>query len=184
MFRLENQPAKINSHNARNERHGEELKLAGDVSVTVVARAEALNAFDAQLIAFLFRGRRDGDEAVQSDIEGEANPEVSRRLPQLDPLTWNEKFPGFRLSIVKGMGLVGPIVLAQRELSKFVFEPVDGGLVKITFRASGTYDSTAISGELDGLQQREVEISLEPPSADQVAEVQQDLELEPEGAEA
>lgn len=170
MFRLENQPAKVLNHNPRNQLHGEELKLAGDLKLQVTCRAAVLAAFDEQFVPFLFRSRRPGDAAVQTEIEGEGNADTSRRLPQLEPLSWNEKFPGFRLVIVKGMGLAAPIVLPARELSGFVFEPLDGGLVKITFTAKGTYETTATSGELDGLQQREVEISLEPPAADGVAQ--------------
>jgi hypothetical protein len=176
MFRLTEQPAKLKNHNARNERHGEELKLAGDINLQVVCRATALDAFDMGFRPLLYRQRKDGDEPVQTTVEGnKEDAELARRLPQLEPLSWNEKFPGFTLTIVKGMGLAKPIVLPMRELSGFVFEAMDGGMVKITFRASGTYDTTAISGELDGLQQRDVEISLEPPAADAVAEVQGEL---------
>ncbi len=137
----------------------------------MICPVAALDAFDAGFRPFLYRTRVDGDEPVQATLDGShEDAELSRRLPQLEPLKWNEKFPGFRLVIVKGMGLQNPIVLPKRELSDFVFEAQDGGTVKITFRASGTYENTAISGELDGLQQKDVEITLEPPAPDQVAQ--------------
>jgi hypothetical protein len=174
MFQLTEQPAKIINHNPRPERHGDELVLAGDLKLQVVCRAQALDAFDVLLRTLLFRERQPGDAQVQADIEGQPGDlETSRRFPQLAPLSWDEKFPGYRLTIVKGMGLVAPIVLAKRELSGFVFEAQDGGLVKISFSAKGVYDTTLASGELDGLQQREVTITLEPPQADAVAETQQ-----------
>jgi hypothetical protein len=176
MFALTNQPAKILNHNPSPEQHGDELKLAGVIRLQVTCSAAVLDAFDTQLQGFLFRPRQAGDAAVQVNIEG-GPAAVSRRLPQLDPLTWNEKFPGFRLTIVKGMGLQEPLVLPMRTLSKFEIEAVDGGLAKISFNAGGTYDSTLVSGELDGQQRREVEITLEPPQPDAVAEAQQDLPL-------
>lgn len=178
MFSLHEQPAKLLNHNPRMQRSGEDLVLAGDIRLQVVVPAKVLAAFDSQFEPLLFRKSQPGDAGLQQEVGVPSDPNISRRLPQLGSLSWNEKYPGFRLVVVKGLGLQAPMVLADRELSKFDLEALEGGLVKITFNASGPYETTSISGELDGLQQREVDITLEPPKADDVAEVSPQRELD------
>ncbi|MFT3806069.1 hypothetical protein [Arenimonas sp.] len=175
MFELHQHPAKIINHNARVERHGEELKLASDLKLQVVVGAKALDAFDESLRTFLYRERTLGDAPAQARLDGDKDEEgLARRLPNLDPLSLKDKFPGYSVTIATGMDLVEPIKLIAAELSNFDIEAMDGGSVKLTFRAT-SYVSNAVSGELDGLQQREVTVSIEPPSREANASPQMQL---------
>lgn len=56
--------------------------------------------------------------------------------------------------------------IGEVELSKFKFEPAEGGAVKVTFSASFHPDS-ALAGALCALIQDTVELTLTPPAAEQ-----------------
>lgn len=175
-FSLSQHPAKVVNHNARMERHGEELKLCSDLKIGVTIGAKTLDTFDPALRPFLYRERTLGDAPAQPRLDGDKEEEgLSRRLPLLDPLTLKEKLPGYAITIEPGMGLVEPIRLTKAELQNFEIEALDGGSVKLTFRAI-SYVSNAVSGELDGLQQRDVTVTIDPPASNAKAdEAQGDL---------
>lgn len=166
MFSLTEQPVTVTNHNARKERHGNERKLAGDLSLQAIVSAEILDYFDKQLRPTLVRERGNDEPERQKDLieSAHANDKLTRRLPQLDPLVWNEEFPGFVLVITKGLGLQEPIRLDDRKLHKFRFEVLDAGLVKLNCQCSGLYEDSSTSGIFDDLIQTEVTLTLEPPT--------------------
>lgn len=163
MFSIENQQVKIASFNPRCEKHGDENVKAGDLKIECTMHSSVLDCFDKSLRKLLYRKPASGE---QTDLPLGDDGLTARKLPRLAPLKWDEDFPGYDLSIVTGLAVDEILILKDVELSNFVFEAMDGGSVAITFRASFHPDGRA-SGKLCQLVQETVEITLQPPDADE-----------------
>lgn len=172
MFALASHRIKITNVNPRAEKHGDEHVLACDIKVEATCHNSVLDEFDTGLRPLLYRKPVPGE---QSELPfGDATDGlVMRRVPSLAPLNWNEDYPGYDLRIVEGMGLIEPIEISDVELTRFVFEALDGGSVRVTFRAS-CYPGAKEIGRLCALIQEDAELTLTPP--DGVAPVQRELD--------
>jgi len=162
MFNLTKHQAKIASFNPRAEKHGEENVTAGDIKLEATVHSSTLDLFDKKLRPMFFRKAEIGEQ--QSLIEGDDL--IGLRLPQVKSLNWDEDFPGYTIEIGSGLDIGKPLVIHEVELSKFKFEPAEGGAVKVTFSASFHPDA-ALAGALCALIQDTVELTLTPPSAQQ-----------------
>jgi hypothetical protein len=169
MFNLTNQSVKILDFNPRMEKHGDENVLAGDLKVEASVHSSQLDHFDPQLRKFLYRKPAPGEQ-VELPLGGSHDNLTALRVPKLAPFKWAEDFPGYKLEIESGLAIDEVLKLSDVELSNFTFEALDGGSVKLTFRASFHQDGRT-SGKLCQLIQETVTISLMPPSK----EDQQDL---------
>lgn len=159
MFELQDKTVKIANVNLRAEKHGDENELACDIKIEAHCPASVLDSFDPAIAPFLFRAPKTGEQQSLPMEEGEQRTE--RRCPRLGSLKWDEEFPGYRITIAGGMGLKKPIEL-EADLTKFQFEPLDGGSVKITFNASVHPDGKT-TGQLAEQIQEEVELTLKAP---------------------
>lgn len=166
MFSLENQQVKIVHFNARAEKHGDENVKAGDLKIECRMHSSVLDHFDKGLRKVLYRKPAAGE---QTDLPLGDDGLTARKLPRLAPLKWDEDFPGYHLSIVTGLALDEALKLDDVELSNFVFEPMDGGSIAITFRAS-LYPDGRTAGKLFQLVQETVEVTLTPPDAGEPAQ--------------
>ncbi len=163
MFGFQMQTVKVLSFNPRAEKHGDENVLAGDLKLETVCHSSALNHFDPSWRKFLYRKPAVGE---QTEMVFEKGDELTqRRNPKLSPFKLDEDFPGYAVEIVSGLALDETLKLGDVELSKFTFEALDGGSVRITFSASFHPDGRT-SGKLCQLIQESVEMSLTPPSKD------------------
>jgi hypothetical protein len=183
MFQLFEHKAKVLNHNTCMERHGEAFVLRSDLKLQVTCSAYDLEDFGHGLRNLLYRARHDGDKPApqQGELLGATLADGSAlRFPQLEPLSWDEEFPGYEAVITKGMGLAESIRLDKVTLASFVMEPLDGGSVRLTFRAT-SHPSTLTSGELDGVQQKEIELSLLPPKPEKIDE-QTSMDLDDDSA--
>lgn len=160
MFALTNQQVAINSFVPRMEKHGQENVLAGTLKCETTMHNAVLDLFDKGFKKLLYRKPAPGEqsELPLSDSDGL----TARKLPQLKPLSWDEDFPGYELSIVSGLALEEVIQIDDVELSGFVFEALDGGSCKVKFTANFTQDGRT-SGKLCQLIQETVEVTLMPP---------------------
>lgn len=174
MLTLQNHVAKIANFNPRAEKHGDENKLAGDIKFETCCARGVLDQFDPTLRPLLFRAPAVGE---QPQLIDQGDGATALRVPKLAPLKWDEEFPGYKLVVHSGLGLVEPMEIADVALSGFTLEALEGGSVKVGFRASCHPDAEK-SGALCELIQEEVEISLVPPSASP------QQELDTEAAEA
>ena len=172
MFEVHEQPAHVANFNPRAEKHGDENVLAADIKLELTCHSSALDAFNPNLRQLLYREPATGEQPSLPFGGDSADRCTALRVPQLAPLAWNEYFPGYRLQIVKGMGLQDPIDLVEVELSGFKFEALDGGSVLITCRATCHPDADQ-SGQLCELIQEDVEITLMPPAPAAVAQTSQ-----------
>lgn len=159
---FDKQPARLVNFNPRAEKHGPERKPAGDVFLSLVVDRSVLAAFDPVLPDLLFL----------THSEARANPDeveaLEPRLPFLQPLRWDQKYPGYGIAITFGLELLPPIDLVEMQLSDFVIEAQKGGTARLALRASG-HPTTEQSGELCALIQQDVIVSLIPPKVEAVA---------------
>lgn len=161
-FALNQHQAKIASFNPRAEKHGDENVPAGDIKFEVKVHSSALDLFDASYRPFLFR-KADLAGEQQPLLEGDKLTALAK--PNLKPLTLDEDFPGYTLTIGSGMESIEPMRLTDVELSSFRFEAIEGGSVSITFNATVHGDADDF-GEICQQIQNLVDISLEPPKAE------------------
>lgn len=160
-FQLCRQVAKIDSFNPRAEKHGDENVPAGDIKFTTTGHSSMLDAFNRGLRPLLYR-KADLVGEQQALLEGDDLTALA--MPNLKPLRLDEDYPGYRLEISEGLEFSRPIVMDDVELSGFVFEPAEGGSVKISFRAA-CHPDEEISGALCQLIQESPYITLVPPAA-------------------
>jgi len=161
-FALQNHQAKIASFNPRAEKHGDENVPAGDIKFEVKAHSSVLDLFDPSYRTFLFR-KADLAGEQQPLLEGDKLTALAK--PKLKPLSLEEDFPGYTLTIGSGLEAIEPLVLSDVELSSFKFEPIEGGSVGITFSATVHGDADDF-GEICQQIQNLVDITLEPPKAE------------------
>jgi hypothetical protein len=160
---FEKQPARLVNFNPRAEKHGPERKPAGDVFLSLVVDRSVLAAFDPVLPQMLFH--QHGEAHANPDEVAALDP----RLPFLEALKWDQKYPGYGIDVSFGLELLPPIALDSMQLSDFVIEAQKGGTARLSFRASG-HPTTEQSGELCALIQQDVIVSLIPPQEDAVAQ--------------
>lgn len=160
MFGLEKQQVKLGKFNSRKEFHGDDRVLAGDVKIEANCSNSILDHFDKSLRKMLYRKPKESTEQTNLALDDGL---TEKKMPHLEPLKWNDEFPGYELSI--STGLSDPLVFHDVKLSGFVFEALQGGSVKVNFTAQMNLDKEQ-SGEMCDLQQEEVEVTLTPPKAE------------------
>lgn len=175
MFELSKHPTTVNNYTARKEMHGDRRVLAGTMSCETVCHNSVIDLFDPTLRQMLYRKPEPGEQP-----QGELPIEVSdgltaRRLPHIKPVVWDEKFPGYKAAFESGIKQKDLIELEKVELSKLVFEALDGGSVRINFNLSFQV-GWQTSGKLDHLIQEDIDLTLTAPTAE--PEPQKDLAAE------
>ncbi|MGH8158409.1 MAG: hypothetical protein ACREPQ_09825 [Rhodanobacter sp.] len=164
MFHLTKHQVKIAGFNPRAEKHGDDNVLAGDLKLEAIVHSSVLDGFDKQLRKFLYRKPAQGEQVEMQFEQGDDL--TARRVPKLSPFKWDEDFPGYKIELDSGLAVDETLKLSDVELSGFTFEAMDGGSVKITFRASFHPDGRT-SGKLCQLIQETVELSLIAPAREE-----------------
>lgn len=159
-FALTNAVAKVSSFNPRAEKHGEDNVPAGDIKFEVTTHSSALDSFSPTFRKFLFCKPRVGEQPGLPFAEGDDLTSLAQ--PKLKPQRLTEEFTGYGLTIGSGLDSVEPLHLHDVKLSNFVFEPLNGGSVVISFNAT-CHPDAEVSGELCQMIQDSVEITLTPP---------------------
>lgn len=162
MFQIEDHEALLANINPRAEKHGDESVPALDIKFQLSMNNAALDAFDKGLRGAMFRPALSGEQQDMLDPDRL----VALRFPRIERHVWDEEFPGYEIAIAGGLGLTEPMVLTDVTLKKFTFRPIEGGSVEITCTAQAHPDSEEV-GALYLLQQKDVQLTLTPPSAQQ-----------------
>lgn len=179
MFALEKQPAKLVAFTPGKNFHGEDKVAAGSLRLEVVCANDALDSFYPGLKSMLFR-KRSSDEPAPATGDLFPGELAARRMPHLQPLKWDEDFPGYELAVSAGLEASDAVCVIDAKLSKFVFEPLDGGSCRISFSAAAEMEAPEDSGQLCWWIQDQVELTLTPPAADKRADTKtKDLFDEP-----
>jgi len=175
MFQLDYTPAKLVSVNPRAELHGDETEPACDIKFKVTLGNAALDMFDTRLLPALFDAPPDGYEGDLAD-QGTDHPDDFRpflRFREMTKLNWDYKGAGYRLVIDRGLDEKSNIYLIKTQIDKFKFELKQGGSVEMEFRVIA-HPNADDFGKLCVLVAQEVDITLEPPSAEERAQMELD----------
>lgn len=178
MFQLDHQPFTCTNYNATVEKRGPKDHVpAGDLKIKIVCANTILDEFGPDYRTFLYSKAnerpvtRDRDEPEQAELMP-SDGLTALAHPQLEPLRLKEKFPGYSMRVETDLGLTDAMEFDEVTLSDFVFRPLDGGSLELTFNAR-VLPSPDESGALHFLSRQEGRITLQPPTA---APYQADIE--------
>jgi hypothetical protein len=169
MFRMDKQRLKLCNVNCKPEIHGEEHVTATYLTLEAKVSNTVFDQFDPKLRPSLFQ--KAADNTQEELIDGHL-PEL--KFPMLGPLTYGWEGAGYKSTIEYG-ATGNDIVLPMSNLDNFRFELADGGTVTMKFRIVCKTDALN-NGRLIDMQQQEITLSLEPPSAEEQLKQQQDAE--------
>jgi hypothetical protein len=161
VLHLQNHPALCAHYSNRAENHGGEAVPAGDLSLTFNMESRKLEEFETGLQAAFFRQPHGGE---QPQLIGDGFTAV--RFPRLKPIELAEEFPGYRLELGGELELDEPLVLIDVNLKGFVFEPLEGGSVKVSCKAQVHPSDEAEAGALCFSVKKSVSLTLIPPARD------------------
>jgi hypothetical protein len=166
MLELTKHQVKLSSVNPRAEIHGEERKPACDLKFEVTCANDVLIHFHPELRTTLFKK----DE--QPDLIDQAQPEAltALRFPKMGTVKWDWEGTGYTLTIDYGIGGKSDIKLGDCQVDQIRIDPMNGGSVKLGFRAICHPESKQF-GQLCELIQQDVEITLTPPEPTSVQEL-------------
>ena len=175
MFSLENHPTTIRNHTPRKEHHGDRLVLASTLSCETVCANSVLDEFDRGIRPLLYRKPDSSETPPQGEMPLEVTDGLtSRRLPHIKPLAMDQKFPGYKLRVPSGIAVDDIIEAEKVELSKLVFEALEGGSVRITYNLSFQV-GWMNSGKFNHMIGDTADLTLIPPTAEELEDPQQDL---------
>lgn len=172
MFELTKQTAKLANVNLRAEIHGEETKIAVDLKIEAKMPNDVLSFFSPDLKASLYKKASEDAQGLLIDEPGYL---PALKFPAMAPIKWGWGGCGFGAVIEWGVSGKDDIRLIGTDIDQFRFDCQDGGTVAISFRivAHPTPDEI---GRLSELVQREITLTLIPPSAEE--QLQQDLKAQ------
>jgi hypothetical protein len=162
MFTLANKSAFLSSANPRAEIHGEERKPAMDLKFKIESSNDILDSFDSKLKAAFF----ERDAEPRDLLPEEQGAMRGLKFNQIKSIKWESDLPGYELHIHWGVSGVEDIKLSDIQVDNFEFSMKDGGTVFTSFRVQA-HPEANVAGRLCELIQREIEISLVPPTAKQ-----------------
>ena len=156
--------------NLRAEKHGDKNVTGADLSVSVTLSNDYLAEFHPTLKAAFYRAPHPSemDLAEQADSE---NPALTRLVfgSKIEGLSWRQEITGAHFTVHFGTGGKSDIKLPDVVADSFKLTFLDGGSVKITFRIKCLPDEKQI-GKLSLLIGNEIEFSLVPPEAPEMAD--------------
>lgn len=161
MFSLLNQTVKLVSFNPRAELHGESKVPAADLKIELKSSNDVLSEFHPSLKQSFYDKPSD---ATQEELDINGPGWLPRkRFPDIGPIKLTKDFAGYTMTIHFGVSGASDIKLLDVALDGFRFDMQDGGTVVTTFRAI-VHPEESEAGRLYGLVQREIAVSLIPPS--------------------
>ena len=168
MFELDHQKSKLSSVNPRAELHGEDKKHALDLVFEMKVSNDVLSFFDPSLKSALYKAN--DNTAGQAELIQEPGHLPQLKFPKMGAIKWGYEGAGYEVTVHYGVSGKDDIRLTETQIDGFKFDCQDGGTVGVRFRVIAHPDTPEL-GRLCELIQREVDITVVPPSAD----AQQDL---------
>jgi hypothetical protein len=176
MFSLTSHVTEFKNVTARKEFHGDQRKLAVTIACESICSNSVLDEFDRNIRPLLYRKPEQNETPPQGEMALEVTDGLTaRRLQHFKPLAMDQKFPGYKLRMPSGIAVDDEIEADQVELSKLVFEALEGGSVKIGYNLSFQC-GWSNSGKLNHNIGEKVDLTLTPPSAEDLQDPQADLE--------
>lgn len=163
MFSLHEQRAKLDNLNIRAELHGEETKIAVDLKISLKVSNDVLSEFDPDLKSSLYEK---AGEAAQGQLIDEPGHLPTLKFPQMKPIKWDWSGIGYEAVVNYGVSGKDDVVMLQTQVDTIRFDCQNGGTVALSLRIVAHPTSDEI-GTLSELVQREITLTLIPPSADE-----------------
>jgi hypothetical protein len=170
MLELDHQTGQFLNFNLRPEKHGEENVPGADLKINITVPNDILSEFHPTLKAAFYRAPHPGEEdLVDQAADGPAQLTRLTFGNKLHAFKWDDEIVGATFTVHYGTSGKSDIVLGDATVDSFHIEPMDGGSVTLTFRVKCNPDEKAV-GKLSTLMGNEIEFSIEPPSAAEMAE--------------
>lgn len=173
MFRLKEKSAKLINLNIRPENHGDEKVLGCDLRFEIEAENTVLDMFDPELRKHFFKEK----PAAERDLveQGQDDSLTVRRFPNIKKaIEWEYRGVGYRLEINIGISGYEDIYAIDTKLDKWKFELQEGGTVKYSFRVQCHPEPEEIGRLSELLTLNSVTLTLDPPSAEDRAQMELD----------
>lgn len=158
----------LGSVNPRVEKHGKDNVLAADLKVTINFANDVLDQIEPGLLASLYRKPTKADPGDLFDGTDAAPGLRILKFPRLGPQSYDAEFPGYAVTVHRGVTGDADIVLDAVTIDKMSFDTKEGGTVALSFRA--VIHPDVEKGHLDALCaliQSEIDITLTPPAEKQ-----------------
>lgn len=153
MLKTDQQVALVSNVNLRSENHGEEKVTGCDINVSFDANSKILDLFSKDLRKFTFE---DGDEV---------------RFPILGPLPVRSEYPGYKVNIKWGdLADTIDMDLADVKVCKCKLDPKEGGTVGVALQMQ-CHPRKEAYGDLALLLQKEIRLTLTPPTSAELKEI-------------
>lgn len=170
MFKLANQNVLVTSVSGNGENHGDEIKLGMTIAVKFTTGNKILNQFgDGFLEALYMRGDED-----ECDLDAQGQPELlpELRIPNMKPLGLKHEGAGYRVTVHQGHTGNEDIYLVQCGIDSFSFDCKPGGSVEVSFKIKCHPYEAEERGRLLSLIKLPCDITLEPPTAEEQAQME------------
>lgn len=152
--------------NPRREKHGKDRVPAVDVRCLLTVPNGFLAQLKPELIDALYVAAGPGDEPPQGVIDGVApiSDKALLRVPGLAPVQIADELTGYTVTFDVGTGRKESLVeLAGCKLNAFSVEALQGGSVKISFRAQAAGLTEREFGKLCMMIDSHIGVQLDPP---------------------
>lgn len=169
MFQFIEINAKLSNVNVRCELHGEETKLAADLSIELRGPNTILDEIAPGLLQMIYRKAEEGeDEQPELDLDpGRLSKLAFPALVQ--PMKLDKDYSGYKFILHYGIDERSNTTLTDCQVDKWKFDCQDGGTVITGFRVIAHPEEDEI-GHLCTQIQQNITLSLIPPSAEYYAD--------------
>ncbi|MDB5813511.1 MAG: hypothetical protein JWN23_628 [Rhodocyclales bacterium] len=164
---LESRSAILQSFTARTEHHGPELESRSTLRFSLDVSNDILSEIHPSLRHMIYEKEVDAQEELL-DV-----PLTKLRIPQLKPnypLKSDWKGIGYEMKMDVGVSGHDDVNLDLCNIDKFIYEPKEGGTVNIKFNVACDPSEKDV-GTIYSLMGKEVTLSLTPPSAEKMAQM-------------
>lgn len=181
-FNLKNRGATLVKVNPRDEKHGQDPKVATDLRLKFMLPSEELEQFGKGLKGFIYTDAKRGQQRTDGDPTEIRFPCISY------PIKMRDDVVGAKVTVHRGIDSKSDLEVDGAILKNFEVEPLAGGSVMIVLTASFYPDPKQEKklGKLCLLTGQEIEVTIDSPTESEQRK-QRDLleeDKEEEGATA
>jgi hypothetical protein len=176
MLKCEAQIATVSNVNIRSENHGDDHVTGCDINVVFDTSAKVLDTFAKGLRNAMYSDdEKSGQQRVPGTGAGDEGPHL-RFNGALGPLAIKKEWPGYKVAIAWGdIASSVKIDLSDVKVCKIKAEPKDGGTCGVALQLQ-CHPKKEDYGDLALLLQKQIELTLTPPSASELKKLQKEAE--------
>lgn len=168
MFKIENAEATLAQYKPHTTKDGGEVEPIAMLRFIIRGLNTNLNKFDKRLLDFLYMP---DPESKQKDLDAEFKP--LRKFPEIKKFEWCYYGIGYRVTVHAELDHQEDINLIQCETKEILLKFEDDGIVEIQIDMECPMTKEE-SGFFFEHQKQVLTISMEPPTAEQQAQMELD----------